>query len=212
MKEIKSLFLALMCLFTLSANATNWTISISGMPSMPNILVDSAGNGYVAKTQITVKAGDNIQILNNWAGSTTMSDNFYLSGYEDGITSTVASFSLHRLGADSYSYSIEVTYDSLDIVYSGSDIFKMLLDNPASTAGVEDFNKIEFTTFPNPVLDNLTIRSEKELGMVMVVSLNGEIIFNELIKDTYTNINFYDKAKGTYIVSVSNVSKKVIKQ
>ncbi len=65
----------------------------------------------------------------------------------------------------------------------------------------------ELTAYPNPTLSYLNLKisnmSSKKLGF-RIVSLEGKVIFQQLIKDNLTTINTSTLNSGTYILSVTN--------
>lgn len=84
-----------------------------------------------------------------------------------------------------------------------------LLNSPFTTSS-EDLVKINFTIFPNPVLDNLNLRGEIENTVVEVYSLDGTFINSVEIKSSQISIPFNDYASGAYILILTKADKKIV--
>ena len=84
---------------------------------------------------------------------------------------------------------------------------------------VDDFNADQFTLYPNPVKDLLTVRMNKSVDITsyQIVGLDGRLISKETLdrsNSTFT-INVSKLAQGTYFLNLYNsvgnrVSKKII--
>lgn len=84
-----------------------------------------------------------------------------------------------------------------------------LLNSPFTTSS-EDLVEINFTIFPNPVLDNLNLRGEIENTVVEVYSLDGTFINSVEIKSSQISIPFNDYASGAYILILTKADKKIV--
>lgn len=76
--------------------------------------------------------------------------------------------------------------------------------------GVDDFNKILFTLYPNPANSSVFLETESEIAIV-IYDVFGRIVKN-LPKGAYKKIMVSDVSPGTYLLEVSADGKKGIKK
>lgn len=68
-------------------------------------------------------------------------------------------------------------------------------------ANTEELTKIEFSVYPNPANDNLTIEAS-EKGIATIYSLNGSLISEQEITEGATQLSVGNLDKGMYMISV----------
>ena len=77
--------------------------------------------------------------------------------------------------------------------------------------GIEDYNLINFTIYPNPVQDILNIESQQPIEAVKIYNLHGQLIK----VDSFMNVDISQLNTGLYFVQViiegKTVTKKFIK-
>ena len=78
-------------------------------------------------------------------------------------------------------------------------------------------NKIEFRTFPNPVVNELCINSEEELKSISILNLVGQNVKTIAINTKTAMVDMSDMPQGAYFVKVLNANgisttQKIIKQ
>lgn len=105
------------------------------------------------------------------------------------------------------------------IVDKTAQFFYQFLTPNVSVSDIE--NNLSFDAFPNPVLNDLTIRlsdNENRNCMIMVTNALGQVIFNRKYTNHFSNIYtipFQEFPKGTYNVLIESegarVSKIVVK-
>lgn len=78
-------------------------------------------------------------------------------------------------------------------------------------AGIDEL-KADFSLFPNPVVNELTIISPSEIMKIKVINVNGEIVQQLLLDHIYsTTINVAQLPAGTYKIQVESDNKMAVK-
>lgn len=199
MKTLKTLFLTLILAIglTSTASATKDTVIyqagttvVNGvnLPSTSATLTLNIGDTIVFKSNISVSA--------NYMVNTTSFSGVTMGQY----------FQYKVVGTDFPSFTVTAT------AFSITQPVITVYVNGITTGVAENTNKIQFNSFPNPVTDELTINATSNLGKVSVVSLTGQVVFNETINEPTTKVDFTTFAPGTYVVIVGNTTRKIIKQ
>ena len=193
MKTLKTLFLTLILAIglTSTASATKDTVIYNGSTTV---------NG-VPSTTMTVNIGDTIV----FQSAMLYSINYMVNTTSfPGIFNTY--FQYKVVGTDVPSFTVTAT------AFSMTQTVVTVYVNSITTGVAENTNKVQFNSFPNPVTDELTINATSNLGKVSVVSLTGQVVFNETINEPTTKVDFTTFAPGTYVVIVGNTTRKIIKQ
>jgi len=98
------------------------------------------------------------------------------------------------------------------IVEAGVDVFRVI-DILASP--VEESEEVTlFSVFPNPVNDQLTIKSKEDMGTtaIRVFDTSGRLVFKDIMESKVKSINLPDLGSGTYFLNVKgNRFKQTIK-
>jgi hypothetical protein len=91
--------------------------------------------------------------------------------------------------------------------------FLAIVQTPCSLLTVNENAVVnEFTVFPNPVHDWITIKSESQILETSIFDLNGKLIFNENQNSENVILNFNDYSNGLYFLKIrTNASVKTIK-
>lgn len=106
--------------------------------------------------------------------------------------------------------------DTLNFTSFGEkDIFLLKMSQKKSVAIIENV-KNNFTFYPNPTNDLLTIETEQSYNYSLeIISLNGQLIFNTELEGTTHQIDISSFQKGVYLISISSddfvKTKKIIK-
>lgn len=86
--------------------------------------------------------------------------------------------------------------------------------NPQLSSIHFSINDENISIYPNPVIDNLTIKTNDQ-GFLRIYTINGELIFNTAISSGESTINLESLNKGFYIISINtpnfNRNYKIIK-
>ncbi len=194
MKTLKTLFLTLILAIGLTSTASATKDTVTYQPGTTVV------NG-VPSTTMTVNVGDTIVF---------QSAMLYSVNYMVNTTSFPSIFNTYFqykvLVTDVPNFIVTATYMSF------TQTVVTVYVNGITTGVAENTNKIQFNSFPNPVTDELTINATSNLGKVSVVSLTGQVVFNETINEPTTKVDFTTFAPGTYVVIVGNTTRKIIKQ
>ena len=83
---------------------------------------------------------------------------------------------------------------------------------PASTMGIDTYNKKTFTIYPNPTQANLHIVKTDGTANYEVYSILGSKVLSGTIDTTNTNINVANLDKGVYLLKIGNAVQKFIKK
>ena len=82
-----------------------------------------------------------------------------------------------------------------------------------SNLAVSDVNKTNIKVYPNPVVDQLNIKTYETIKSVQIYSLDGKLL--KTINGNTTTVDFKNYPKGSYLVKIetnkSTTSQKVIK-
>lgn len=228
MKNLKTLFATLILVLTLgftSFGQTTYPLILSGENPYSNsysnsfslVVVDTSFNQL---SSLNVNQGD-ILLLSN--GITTTGIITVTITPVSGTTTFTIGSSPYSYTVGSSSFSISASYlytfpiNGITYTFTSSNPFPINV-TPTSTGtlttGINNttVDKVQFTAFPNPVVDVLNIKAPIDLGTVNVFSLTGQVVFTDVVKDTETSIDFTNFSPGTYIVRVGNSTKTIIKQ
>jgi hypothetical protein len=164
-------------------------------------------NGKVIDS-LTINVGDTLTCKNETEPIGSLPCNFAIKKNK----STLKSFQNINVGF-TFQFIIDtVSVPNITIFDFGfGDMLLTVTVSPITTGISEILNTIKFETFPNPVVDQLTIKSQSKLGIVKVINLSGQLILNEVINENITKVDFASLPKGLYIVSVGDSMKKIIK-
>ena len=74
-------------------------------------------------------------------------------------------------------------------------------------------NNFDIKAFPNPVINEVTIKSNTngDLGKVSVFNIAGQLVYEDKVEGNTTKIDFFSFSSGVYIVKVGEKSMKLIK-
>lgn len=199
MKTLKTLFLTLIMAigFASTASATKDTVTYQ-----PGTTVINGISHPSSSATLTVNVGDTIVFQSLIGGPLNYMVN---TTSFPGITA-MQYFQYKVVGTDVPSFTVSATYMSI------TQTVMTVYVNNITTGITENTNKVQFNSFPNPVTDELTINATSNLGKVSVVSLTGQVVFNETINEPTTKVDFTTFAPGTYFVVVGNTTRKIIKQ
>lgn len=79
--------------------------------------------------------------------------------------------------------------------------------------GIETMNASNFSVFPNPATDNVTITlTESVSGTVSIVDLHGNVVATKSISGNTSNISTADLASGVFVVKISTDKGVAVKQ
>jgi len=70
----------------------------------------------------------------------------------------------------------------------------------------------QVAVYPNPSSNNITIKSETELGLMTIYNSLGEIIYKEKTNSTQQQIDISKQAAGIYFLQAQNTYIKIIKE
>jgi hypothetical protein len=125
---------------------------------------------------------------------------------------------------EEFAYSVQQTADrdfvaagytnsqngDITVSYGSYDFWVVKLSEPTAVSSVDvDYN---FSVYPNPVNDVLTINSAKEIGKVKIYDVVGKLIYHELIKNSNVDIEVKELDAGIYFLEAENYRGKFVKQ
>lgn len=122
---------------------------------------------------------------------------FYVaSGFEDDVT-----FNLNES-------------NEMDLSPAGyTDMFiakQLISEQSDDTTAITRKTKAEFSIFPNPANDKITIKSHKTVQKAQIFTVDGKLIKN--YEPIHNSISVANLASGIYILNINNQSVKFIKQ
>jgi ligand-binding sensor domain-containing protein len=88
----------------------------------------------------------------------------------------------------------------------GISAYSLNLDDIVAVAENTDATQIDFTYYPNPVQEKITIRSSKKITGVSIFDLNGRELRNFKIatESGSVSLNLTDLLPGTFLIRVDN--------
>ncbi len=176
-------------------DSEQWTRTV--MPSVPGAKIKVVFNS------INIEEGYDFLLVYN--GTDPYNDNALLA--EITGTTTVGPFeSTDESGALSFRFLAD---DFLN--ESGWDANFTCLN-----LGIEDNSIIDFSYYPNPVSNIISINSKNEIQGISIYSIDGKLLYENAVKQFDSNINMSNYASGTYIFKLQFEGKpatfKVMKQ
>ena len=105
---------------------------------------------------------------------------------------------------------INNSLDTLNLTSQGyQDI--MFIKISSSNLSTDDFNRDDFSLYPNPSKNELylTVPKAYENSVLAVYSINGQLLINSELKN---NLNIDDLATGTYIIKITNDKNQSIER
>jgi hypothetical protein len=93
----------------------------------------------------------------------------------------------------------------------------MLIDDLGlifNTTGITNSNSknISFSVYPNPSNGNMTVRSEKKLGLINVYNSLGELVYTQNINSNTHQIDLSNQASGIYFLQAQCNYTRLIKE
>ncbi len=84
---------------------------------------------------------------------------------------------------------------------------------PSTTAGTEQFNKTQFSIYPNPVTSMLNISLEKmDVTDYIITDMTGKTIQKGTFKTLENTIEVGDLSSGMYGIKIGNTTQKFLKK
>jgi uncharacterized repeat protein (TIGR01451 family) len=85
-----------------------------------------------------------------------------------------------------------------------------------SSLALSQFDEANFTYFPNPVKNNLSLNAKTIIDSVEITSILGQVVINQKVNDLQTEVNLSELANGIYLVKVTSEGKektvKIVKE
>lgn len=186
MKMFKSLLIGLMTLFTLNSFAVNTYSVTKGITTNVNCMV-----GDTLKFYAQVPSAYGVQI--------------------NGVTTT----SVHPVSTSPYfiGYHVVVSGDNSFTILGSPNWSGTITVNVATGISENTSNNFDIKAFPNPVINEVTIKSNTngDLGKVSVFNIAGQLVYEDKVEGNTTKIDFFSFSSGVYIVKVGEKSMKLIK-
>lgn len=133
------------------------------------------------------------------------------SGYEVFETNNGGTlWSATNLGAIS-GYINDISFPDFNnawVVGSNGNIYKY----GTTTNTKAEKNKTNFSIYPNPSKNTLTISSNNQIGKVVISDILGNTVYTENIKNNEQTVDLSLLNSGIYSISVGNTTKKIIKE
>lgn len=86
--------------------------------------------------------------------------------------------------------------------------------NVISAMGVEGFIASSCQVFPNPTNDKINVKSSVEVNRIQIISINGQLVFDEIVNKLDYQIDVSEFVSGMYFIKLEtnkgNISKKII--
>ena len=69
--------------------------------------------------------------------------------------------------------------------------------------GTEDFNRVEFKAYPNPVTNILTLQAKESIQSISIYNTLGQLMYSEELNALTTQIDMSNYEKGVYFVNTT---------
>ena len=197
MKTLKTLFLALVTLFSVTSMAqTTHTFNVTSTMNTP---------GVFTVPDTTVEVGDIIEFVNTTGSSSTFNvtrDGVGVSGYSptSNLSNGVTIFSYTVLFSDLGTMEYKVQGGSTFIF---EDVHFTVV-NPTTT-GINDLSDVTFSVFPNPTTDFLNISTSDNIESVKVFDMNGRLVISDTYNTSDVKLDVMNLTNGYYTVLVNDV-------
>ena len=73
-------------------------------------------------------------------------------------------------------------------------------------------NKTNFSIYPNPSKDMLTINSNTQIGEIIISDVLGNTVYTKNVKNNEQTVDVSTLTSGVYFITVGNTTKKIIKE
>lgn len=73
-------------------------------------------------------------------------------------------------------------------------------------------NVLDVTSFPNPAVNDLTIKAAENMNAIQVIGMDGRIVLNQELNGTVATINVADLKSGVYYYVVSTLDGKAARK
>ena len=99
--------------------------------------------------------------------------------------------------ADDGSLTFKFVSDQLE-----NDLGWVATVNCANSLGINDNDFIDFTYYPNPTKNNLTLKSNTNITQIEVYNIEGRRLFTQKLESLESNVDLSQFASGTYFFKV----------
>lgn len=103
-------------------------------------------------------------------------------------------------------YGLDANWDNTLGQFGQSD-FVFTTTGPV---GMQDIQTDIFSVYPNPASDHITIQGEVQDKELVVIDLNGKMVFQTLVNQFPINLDVSTLSNGAYILSIGNTKKRII--
>jgi hypothetical protein len=106
-----------------------------------------------------------------------------------------------------YQYFIQARFDECENVTNSDTVMVDVI------TGLEDYNLPEISVFPNPVFEQVTVKSNRELGEIILYEASGRIAATWLPVETHTmTLPMQGFTPGIYMLMIRTGAEiKVVK-
>ena len=80
------------------------------------------------------------------------------------------------------------------------------------TTSVAEFDEDMFEIYPNPATEYVRISADSNIGSLMILSINGNVVYSEDVNNEETIVDVTSFAKGSYIVRMISNDKVFIRR
>ena len=87
-----------------------------------------------------------------------------------------------------------------------------LVANFIPNIGVEEQQNSRLVVYPNPVTDKLTVEFEEEIGHLEIISLAGNVVYNQNVCGIKTSVSLTNLPNGVYFIKVTSPNRSAIRK
>ena len=222
-----------LCSSVTSTDAINWkTVNNPGDGFTTKTLMygpnENAANAWFFTRGISLTAGENYAISYKYGNSTAgLHESLRVKyGTEESIAGMTLEIADHAdvTGATLQTNTVSFTVPTTGVyyfgfnAYSGANQWELYVDDITIDVNLSngEFDKSNFTFYPNPVKDILNLSYSQNITNVSVYNLLGQKVLEKNINSNSTQVNMSEFASGSYLVKVTSENQtktiKVIKK
>jgi hypothetical protein len=150
-------------------------------------------------------ASQTLQVIGSAGGECTNSDDLQIT-VNQGSASTQNISGLNSLTLNGQTYTTSGTYTQVIPNQAGCDS-TITLNLTMNYTGIEENNSNYISIFPNPTTTNVVVTIPKEMigQRYTLVSATGKVLADELIKQATTTLNLEQLTQGTYFLQIGTL-------
>jgi hypothetical protein len=187
-------------------------VSVPGIPTQSFIYTQAAGPATLSlsKSSIDVEAGASylasFDIASNASWSVTSSDAWLIPYPTSGSNNGLVTLSVQK-NPTTVARTATVT-----VTVNGIPAQTVTINQAAGATAIGDIEADGIETYPNPVIDKLTVKLPEGSAKITLYTVDGKEVFLLNTKDTEVDIDFTGYKPGVYFINITTDNKTIQKK